>query len=182
MKLNLEKTKKKNISFVGLMGSGKSLIGKLLSNDLGLKHYDSDAYIEKTLKKSINDIFNQNGENYFRKIEKDIVLSLLNNENCIISLGGGAILDKQVRKVLKEKSYTIYLKTDIELIYERVKYSKKRPLIKNTNIKGKLISLLNDRKKYYNDADLIINNSNEMKNVLTQIKESLQIIWIKKLL
>ena len=175
MNLNLEKIKKKNISFVGLMGSGKSLIGKLLSKELGIKHFDSDACIEKSLKRSINDIFLKDGENYFRKKEKEVVLSLLQNKNCIISLGGGAIIQKSIRDSLKENSYTIYLKTDIETIYERVKFSKKRPLIKSLNIKAKLTNLLKDREQYYNDSDLIINNKNDIDYILIKIKEKLKV-------
>ena len=173
MKLNLEKIGKKNISFVGLMGSGKSLIGKLLSKDLNIKHYDSDNFIEKTLKKSINDIFLHKGEKYFRDIEKEIVLSLLKHNNCVISLGGGAILENIVRKSLKITSYTIYLKSDINILCERLKFSKKRPLIKNTNIEETLNTLTKKREKYYNEADLIINNTNDVNSVLIEIKKNL---------
>ena len=177
MKLKLEKINKKNISLVGLMGSGKSLIGKLLSKDLGMKHYDSDNHIEKTLKKSINNIFIDHGEEYFRNIEKEVILALLKYKNCIISLGGGAIMDKLTRKALKASSYTIYLKTDIDLLCQRLKFSKKRPLIKKVNIKEKLISLLNTREKYYNSADLIINNHNDIDTVLKEIKENLNTLY-----
>lgn len=177
MKLNLEKINKKNISFIGLMGSGKSLFAKLLSKDLGIKYYDSDNQIEKNLKKSINEIFLNNGEKFFREIEKDVVLSLLECENCSISLGGGAIMQKSVRNTLKDKSYTIYLKTDIEVLYQRIKFSRKRPLIKNVNIKEKLISLLNQREKYYNKADLIINNENDVESILVEIKKNLNIYY-----
>ena len=173
MKLNLEKIDKKNISFVGLMGSGKSLIGKLLSKELKIKHYDSDNYIEKTLKKSVNEIFLHEGESYFREIEKNAILSLLEKKNCIISLGGGAILQGVIRTALKNSSYTIYLKTDIEILYERIKFSKKRPLIQNVNVKKKLISLSKKRERYYNQADLIINNTNDINSTLIEIKKNI---------
>ena len=172
MKLNLDKIDKKNISFVGLMGSGKSLIGKLLSKELDIKHYDSDYHIEKTLKRSINDIFLHEGEEYFRDIEKEIVVSLLKRHNCIVSLGGGAILQDIVRKLLKNNSYTIYLKTDVKILYERLKFSRKRPLIKNTNIKETLYTLLKKREKYYNKADLII-NKNDIDSIFIEIKKNL---------
>ena len=163
MKLNLEKINKKNICFIGLMGSGKTVIGKLLSKDLGLEFYDSDDLIVKKLNKSINNIFLDHGESYFRIIEKDIVMSMLDKKNCVISLGGGSILNHLARKSLKNNSYTVYLKVDLQILYDRIKKSKKRPLLNNVNIKEKLIQLSKERQKYYNKANLIIDNSNNMK-------------------
>ena len=174
MKLNLEKLGKKNICLIGLMGSGKSIIGKLLAQELRLRHYDSDKLIEKKLHKSINQIFSDHGESYFRNIEEDVVLSLLDKKNCVISLGGGSILSGLTRKSLVINSFTIYLKVDIEILYERLKKSNKRPLINNENIKEKLIHLAQDRNKYYRKANLIINNSKNTEEVLNTIKVQLQ--------
>ena len=84
MKLNLEKLGKKNICLIGLMGSGKSVVGKLLAKELRMRYYDSDELIEKKLNKSINQIFSDHGEKYFRNIEESIVLSLLQKKNCIL--------------------------------------------------------------------------------------------------
>ena len=109
MKLNLEKLGKKNICLIGLMGAGKSVIGKLLAKELRIRHYDSDKLIEKKLNKSINQIFSDHGESYFRNIEEDIVLSLLDKKNCVISLGGGSILSYLTRKALFINSFTVYL-------------------------------------------------------------------------
>ena len=174
MKLNLEKIGKKNICLIGLMGSGKSIIGKLLAKKLKMHYYDSDNLIEKKLDKSINKIFSDHGESYFRNIEEDIILSLLDKKNCVISLGGGSILRYLTRKALLINSFTVYLEVNIEVLYERIKKSKKRPLIENTNIKEKLIELNEDRKKYYRKADLIVNNSNNTDETLNIIKVKLQ--------
>jgi len=174
MKLNLDKLGKKNICFIGLMGSGKSVIGSLLSKELGIKFYDSDNIIEKKINKKINQIFSDHGENYFRKIEEDVVLSLLNYKNCVISLGGGSILSYLTRKALKINSFSIYLKVNIEILNKRIKNSNKRPLIKNENAKEKLIRLIQDRKKYYNEANLIINNAKDTKEALKNIKDNLK--------
>ena len=87
----LNKLKKKNICIMGLMGSGKSIIGKDLSKYLDLKFYDTDKEIEKKTKKSINSIFKEHGESYFRDIEEKICVDLLNYNNCVISLGGGSL-------------------------------------------------------------------------------------------
>ena len=174
MKLNLEKIAKKNICLIGLMGAGKSVIGKLLAEKLRIKYYDSDKLIEKRLNKSINQIFSEHGEGYFRNIEEDIVLSLLDKKNCVISLGGGSILSNLTRKAIFTNSFSIYLKVDIEILYERLKKSKKRPLINNKNIKEKIIQLTRDRNKYYKQANLIINNLKNSKETLDTINAQLQ--------
>jgi len=174
MKLNLEKIGKKNICLIGLMGSGKSVIGKLLAQELRLGYYDSDNLIEKKIRKSINQIFSDHGESYFRNIEQDIVLSLLDKKNCVISLGGGSILSNLTRKSLFINSFSIYLKVDIEILYERLIKTKKRPLINNKNIKEKLIQLTQERNKYYRKANVIVNNLKNAEEALIAIKAKLQ--------
>ena len=174
MKLNLEKLAKKNICLIGLMGAGKSVIGKLLAKELRMRYYDSDNLIEIKLNKSINQIFSDHGEDYFRKIEEEIVLSLLDKKNCVISLGGGSILSYLTRKSLFINSFTVYLKVDIEILYERLKKSKKRPLINNKDIKEKLIHLTQERNKYYRKANLIVNNLKNTEEALNTIKAQLQ--------
>ena len=174
MRLNLEKLGKKNICLIGLMGAGKSVIGKLLAKELRMKHYDSDKLIEIKLNKSINQIFSDHDESYFRNIEEGVVLSLLDKKNCVISLGGGSILSDLTRKALFINSFSVYLKVDIEILYERLKKSKKRPLIYNKNIKEKLIHLTQDRNKYYRRANLIVNNLNNTEETLNIIKAQLQ--------
>ena len=174
MKLNLEKLGKKNICLIGLMGAGKSVIGKLLAKELRMRHYDSDKFIEKKLNKSIYQIFKDQGESYFRNIEEDIVLSLLVKKNCVISLGGGSILSDLTRKALFINSFSVYLKVDIEILYERLKKSKKRPLINNKDIKEKLIYLTQERNKYYRKANLTVNNQKNIEEALIAIKAQLQ--------
>ena len=173
MKLNLEKIGKKNICLMGLMGSGKSIIGKLLSKKLNFGHLDSDLLIEKKLKKSISQIFLDHGEKYFRSIEEEIIISMLNNKKCVISLGGGSILSKNIRKSLKTNSLTIFLDVNIKVLYERLKKTRKRPLLDNENIIDKLNQLYKDRIKYYNKANLKINNSSNTSDIVKKIKEQL---------
>ena len=99
---------------------------------------------------------------------------MLDKKNCVISLGGGSILSNLTRKALFINSYSVYLKVDIEILYERLKKSKKRPLINNKNIKEKLIHLTQDRNKYYRKANLIVNNLKNTEEVLNTIKAQLQ--------
>ena len=174
MKLNLDKLGKKNICLIGLMGAGKSVIGKLLAKELRIRYYDSDKLIEKKLNKSINQIFSDHGESYFRNIEEDIVLSLLDKKNCVISLGGGSILSNLTREAIFTNSFSIFLNVDIEILYERLKKSKKRPLINNKNIKEKLIHLTQERNKYYRKANLTVNNQKNIEEALNAIKAQLQ--------
>ncbi len=171
---DLAKIKKKNICIMGLMGSGKSIIGKDLSKYLNLQFYDTDKEIELKTKKSINTIFKEDGEDYFRYIEEKICLELLTYNNCVISLGGGSIINKKIRKVVKQNSYSIYLQVQLNNLILRLKSSKKRPLLnKNINKIEILKNLYDERKKFYERADLIINNNNDKVKSLEKIKSQL---------
>ena len=149
---------KKNIAIMGHMGSGKSLTGKILAKQLGFQHLDSDLEIIKLTNKSINQIFEEKGEQYFRSVETKILLSLIEKKNVIISLGGGSILDKLIRDKLIKKSITVFLDTSLKVLEKRLKKSVKRPLLKNVDIKRKLKELDFNRRKYYLQADIIIPN------------------------
>ena len=168
---NLIEIKKKNVCIMGLMGSGKSIIGKDLSKYSKLKFYDTDKEIELITKKKINEIFKNEGESYFRKIEEKICLELLTKNDCIISLGGGSIINKKIRKAINLNSYSIYLKVKIDNLENRLKSSKKRPLLNiNSNNKETLENLYNERRKFYEKADFIVNNDNDKSQVLEKIK------------
>ena len=174
--LDLSEIKKKNICIVGLMGSGKSIIGKDLSRYLNLKFYDTDKEIEQKTKKKITTIFEEEGESYFRDIEEKVCIEILTNDNCVISLGGGSIISEKIRKIIKKNSYSIYLKVKLNNLQNRLKYSRKRPLLnKNLNKREILQNLLKDRQKYYEKADLIINNDGDKFQTLNQIKSQLNI-------
>ena len=171
---DLNKIEKKNICFMGLMGSGKSIIGKDLSKYLNLKFYDTDKEIEVKTKKSIKAIFEENGETYFRNIEEKICLELLNYSNCVISLGGGSIINKKIRRAIKENSYSIYLQVELNNLVDRLKSSKKRPLLNNNKNKLEVLkNLYERRRKFFEKADFIINNDDDKIQVLEKIKTEL---------
>lgn len=170
----MEKISKKNICLVGLMGSGKTHVGKILSKELGLRFIDTDILVEKKMNMTINEIFKEYGEKYFRDIEEKIVNSALVKSNCIVSLGGGSILSNLTRKNLKKYCYTIFLNINIEILYNRIKNSKKRPLIIKENIKETLSKLSSQRMNYYKKANLIINESNSEK-IIKKIKKSIDL-------
>ena len=172
--LNLTKFKKKNICIMGLMGSGKSVIGKELSKYLNLQFYDTDKEIELMSKKSITAIFKEKGEPYFRDLEEKICTELLTHKGCVISLGGGSINNKKIRRAIKTNSYSIYLQVKLNNIINRTKFSKKRPLLnKNLNKLETLEHLYNDRRKFYEKADLIVDNDSDKLQVLKKIKSEL---------
>ena len=172
----LNKLKKKNICIIGLMGSGKSIIGKDLSKYLNLKFYDTDKEIEKKTKKSINTIFKEHGESYFRNIEEKICVDLLNYNDCVISLGGGSVINKKIRKEIKQNSYSVYLQVKINNLIERLGSSKKRPLLnKNIDNRETLKNLYYKRRKFYENADFIVDNDNDKFQVLEKIKSKINI-------
>ncbi len=171
---DLTRIKKKNICIIGLMGSGKSIIGKDLSVYLNLDFYDTDKEIEIKEKKNINKIFEENGETYFRNVEEKICVKLLARTNCIISLGGGSIINNKIRDVINENSYSIYLKVKFDNLVSRLKSSKKRPLLfGNVDKKEILKNLYKERQKFYEKADFVVNNDNDKFQVLEKIKSKL---------
>mgnify|MGYP001212837854 CR=1 FL=1 len=171
---DLTEIKKKNICIMGLMGSGKSIIGKDLSKFLKFKFYDTDKEIELITKKSINTIFEEKGELYFRDIEEEICINLLANYNCVISLGGGSIINKKIRNEIKENSYSIYLKVKLNNLLNRLKSSNKRPLLNKSLDRKKILeNIYKERRKFYEQADFVINNDKDKIQVLEKIKSEL---------
>ena len=129
----------KNIVLLGMMGSGKSTIGYLLSKKLDLKFKDVDKIIEKETEHKISWIFESKGENYFRELEEKITLQLLKSDKNIISLGGGAFINESVRKQVLSKSLSFWLYWSNSTIIKRIFKSKKRPIaFKARNLWGDL--------------------------------------------
>ena len=164
---------KLNISLCGMMGSGKSAIGKILANKLNYNFIDVDKIIEIEAKKTIKKIFEEDGEEYFRDLEEKITIKTLENKETIVSLGGGAMINKNIRNFVKKNSYNIYLKVDVDILTKRLKNSRIRPLIYKKDLKTELINLINKRKKFYQKADLIIQNEKNIiettKNIIKKI-------------
>lgn len=151
---------RKNITLIGFMGAGKSSIGKTLANDIKFELIDIDFEIERQENLTISKIFSLHGEKYFRDLENSYISSLKNVENKIISLGGGAYCNEDNIKILREISFTIYLKTSYESILKRLSEEEliKRPLLKD---KSNVENLLNSREKFYRQVDLILSTDNK---------------------
>ena len=140
---------KKNLTLTGMMGVGKSSIGKALSKNLSMEFIDIDKIIEKTLKLTIEEIFKQKGENFFRKLEEEITIEQIEKKNKVISLGGGAFMNKKIRDCVTSYTKSFWLHVSINQLEKRLSGSKKRPLLINKNIGLTLEKIYNERKKIY---------------------------------
>jgi len=146
----------KNVVLIGMMGSGKSLIGKILSKKLNLNFVDIDQKIEEIEKITISDIFKNKGEKYFREIEKNISIDYLKLENKIISLGGGGYINQSIRKQCFKNCTTFWLNWKNEILIKRIINSKKRPLAMKLN-SFEINELILKRSKIYKLSDYKIN-------------------------
>ena len=147
---------RKNLTLTGMMGVGKSTIGKNLAKKLKYNFIDVDKIIEAKEGLSINLIFKNKSESYFRKIENDITLSELKKDNSVISLGGGAFLNKTIRRNAKKFSTSFWLDVPVYELIKRLKKSSQRPLLFKKNIDETVKKIYFDRKKIYNEADFRI--------------------------
>jgi shikimate kinase len=172
MKNQIQKSAKsnKNLTLTGMMGVGKSTIGKNLAKKLKYNFFDVDELIENKEGASISSIFKNKSENYFRKIENEITLEVLKRKNSVISLGGGAFLNKSIRNSAKGKSISFWLDVDIVKLIERLKRSKKRPLLYKKNISDTVKKIYIEREKIYSKADYRIKCSSlKTKEIVDKI-------------
>ena len=152
------------------MGVGKSTIGKNLAKKLQFNFVDIDKLIEKKEGLSINLIFKKKGEDYFRQIENDITLSELKRKDLVISLGGGAFVNKSIRKNAKKFSVSFWLDVPVEELVKRLKKNSQRPLLYKKDINKTVKKIFFERKKIYSEADYRIRcNSLKSKDIVNQI-------------
>ena len=136
-----------------MMGVGKSTIGKNLANKLSYSHVDIDRIIEEKEGSTINIIFKNKGENYFRMLENKTTITELKKDSSVISLGGGAFLNKDIRRTVKKSSISFWLDINLNILINRLKRSKKRPLLFKKNIGEAVGKIYFERKKIYSEAD-----------------------------
>ena len=157
----------KNIVLLGMMGSGKSTIGYLLSKNINLNFLDIDKFIEKEMGLKIYDIFQKKGEIYFRNLEEKITLKFLKGKGKIISLGGGAFLNKNIRKEILKNHISFWLSWNNSTIIKRILKSKKRP-IAFTSSENNLKKLINERSNIYSEAKFKINCETLTKKMIVK--------------
>jgi len=159
---------KKSLVLTGMMGVGKSTIGRLLAKKLRFKFIDVDRLIERQEKRSIKKIFDVDGEEYFRKIEEKVTLKILKNKSSIIALGGGAFINNEIRKEIIKNCCSIWLNLSLELLIKRYKRNNKRPLLEGNNLESEVKKILQSRKKIYALANFKINCDNMNKKDVVQ--------------
>ncbi len=150
----------KKIVLTGFMATGKTAVGLLLAKKLGLPFLDTDELIEQKAGKSIPEIFAIEGEDHFRFLERDTISRLAELEDCIISTGGGAIVDQENLKALKNKGVVICLTASPEVILNRVGNTVHRPLLHHPEPLRRIEELLYSRLPFYSRADFLIDTSN----------------------
>lgn len=157
-----------NIVLVGFMGTGKTAVAKALSKSLKMEYVSMDDIIRKKEAKSINEIFSQDGEPYFRKVEKEVAEDLSKRNNVIIDAGGGVVLNEENVKNLKKNGKIVCLNATPDVIYERTKKRSHRPLLNVADPRKKITELLNFRAPYYGKADMQIDTSQKGINEVCQ--------------
>ncbi len=148
----------KTIVFVGLMGVGKTCIGRRLAHRLDLPFVDADREIEEAAGCSIPEIFERHGEIYFRDGERRVILRLLDNPPHVLSTGGGAVMDPQTRARIRERAVSVWLRADLDLMMKRVSRRNDRPLLQVADPRARLQELMTARYPLYAEADITVDS------------------------
>jgi shikimate kinase len=146
----------RSIVMIGLMGAGKTSVGKRLAAYLDMPFSDADQEIEKAAGKSINEIFAENGESYFRDGERRVIARLLNEGPKVLATGGGAFMNAETQGRIAEQGVSVWLRADIDTLMARVSRRDNRPLLKSQNPRAVMERLIADRYPVYAQADLLI--------------------------
>jgi shikimate kinase len=164
----------RNLIFVGLMGAGKSVIGRLVAHTLGIPFIDTDSEIESVSRMTIAELFAQYGETEFRALETRVVERLLKQGPRVVSTGGGAFINEATRAQIKQGGISIWLKADLDVLWDRVNRRDHRPLLKTENPRQTLENLMIQRYPIYEQADLTVISGNVRKDVM--VDEVLQAV------
>jgi len=146
----------RSVVLVGLMGAGKSTVGRRLAEHLGVRFVDSDNEIETAADMTIPEIFERFDEQYFRAGERRVIARLLKDEPCVLATGGGAYLSNENREMIGECGVSVWIKADLETLWERVKDKTSRPLLNGADPKSILKDLLEERYPLYGTAEIVV--------------------------
>lgn len=156
----------RNLILVGLMGAGKSAIGRMAANRLGIPFIDTDAEIERVSRMSISELFAAYGEEEFRALETRVIKRLLKTGPRVISTGGGAFINERTRRQIKRGGVSLWLRAELDVLWERVNKRDTRPLLKTENPKQTLENLMIARYPIYADADLTVQSRDVRKETI----------------
>ena len=152
---------KKTIVLVGIMGAGKSTVGKILADRLGMRFIDADQEIERAAGCTITDFFEKYGEVEFRKGEERVISRILAGEPCILATGGGAFMSEATRLLIKKMARSVWLRVSFEVLAKRLEKRSDRPLLQTADPQQTLKALIKKRYPIYNDADFIVDAEND---------------------
>lgn len=141
---------------VGMMGAGKTTVGRRLATRLKRQFLDSDEEIERAAQMSIPEIFEQRGEPEFRAGETRVIARVLKTDNVVLATGGGAFVNAETRALIKDRAISIWLKAEIDILFERVSRRANRPLLQTANPRATLQKLIDDRYPIYAEADITV--------------------------
>ena len=164
-----------NIIFVGLMGAGKTTVGRLLAKHLNKSFYDTDQEIERRTGVTVPYIFEVEGEAGFRRRESQMIHELVNLEDVVLATGGGAVLCKENREVIKGAGTVIYLRANVHELWLRTRNDKNRPLLQNNNPRAKLEELFEQRDPLYKEVatHIVDTGGQPVSNILHYIEEQI---------
>lgn len=153
---------KKTVVMVGMMGAGKTAVGTAVARALGVPFLDSDEEIVKAAQRSIAEIFERDGEPFFRARETEVLARLLRGEPCILSTGGGAFLSETNRRLVQESGVSVWLRADLDLLWQRVRHKTTRPLLRTANPRETLRQLYEARVPFYSLADVVVDSAADL--------------------
>lgn len=149
----------KTVVMVGMMGAGKTAVGTALARLLNVAFLDSDDEIVKAANRPIAEIFERDGEPFFRDREFEVIGRLLRSEPCVLSTGGGAFLSERNRTQIQDRGVSVWLRADLDLLWNRVRHKTTRPLLRTANPRETLRQLYEARQPFYEKADLVVDSS-----------------------
>ncbi len=156
----------RSIVFVGLMGAGKTAIGRKVAGELGLSFVDSDHEIETASRMTIPELFERYGESEFRALEQRVIARVLEAGPLVLSTGGGAFMNAQTRELIAAHAVSVWLKADIDVLMERVSKKQNRPLLKTADPRATMLKLMGERHPVYATADVTVPTREERKEVI----------------
>ena len=154
----LSKLGQRSIVLVGMMGAGKSSVGRRLAAELGLPFVDADTEIEAAAGMTIPEIFDTHGEPYFRSGEARVIARLLDGGPQVLASGGGAFINPQTRALIRQRGVSVWLKADVEVLLRRIRRRSDRPLLKTDDPEDALRRLIAERSPVYAEADLTVHS------------------------
>lgn len=153
---------KKTVVMVGMMGAGKTAVGTALARKLSVPFVDSDEQIVAAAQRNIAEIFERDGEPFFRARESEVLARLLRGSPCVLSTGGGAFLSEMNRALVRDQGVSVWLRVDLDLLWQRVRHKTTRPLLRTANPRATLATLYQARVPYYEMADIAVDSGADM--------------------